>query len=423
MKSYDAPRWTYELLDCSMPMTFDTYNKCSYNCLYCFSFYQKSHRSVVQDEEKETFHCDYQHLPVEWVDVERIKKLFLLQRKTPFNEYVRARKVFQWGGLADPFDEYEKIHGKTLELMQFFHSIDYPISFSTKATWFTTDSRYMDLIAQHKHNWHFKVTITNLNEASAKSMEKGCPSPQMRLIALGELAKQGLHVTLRLRPFIIGFSNKDNEHLNLINQASLQGADSVSVEFFCLEMRADAWVKNRYAQMSKILGFNIWDFYKLHSLPRGYLRLNYNIKKPYIKEMKELCDKIGMRFYVSDAHHKEKSCNGSCCGLPESFNYSRGQFTEALMIAKKNGHVRFADIEPHLEMFKKILWQNSLNTQNCARRMKAGKITLFQFIQNKWNDPNNANSPYKYFNGVMFPSGVDDDGNVIYLYDYEKAGE
>lgn len=32
-----------EIPDCSMPMTFDTYSKCAYNCQYCFSYFQKSH--------------------------------------------------------------------------------------------------------------------------------------------------------------------------------------------------------------------------------------------------------------------------------------------------------------------------------------------------------------------------------------------
>ena len=40
---YGSPRWTMEIPDCSMPMTFDTYSKCAYNCLYCFAFFQKSH--------------------------------------------------------------------------------------------------------------------------------------------------------------------------------------------------------------------------------------------------------------------------------------------------------------------------------------------------------------------------------------------
>jgi len=34
-KDYASPRWSQEILDCSMPMTFDTYSRCSYNCFYC----------------------------------------------------------------------------------------------------------------------------------------------------------------------------------------------------------------------------------------------------------------------------------------------------------------------------------------------------------------------------------------------------
>ena len=51
-QDYASPRWTNEILDCSMPMTFDTYSKCSYHCLYCFSFYQKSHTLDGYDSNK-----------------------------------------------------------------------------------------------------------------------------------------------------------------------------------------------------------------------------------------------------------------------------------------------------------------------------------------------------------------------------------
>ena len=42
-QNYTSPRWSMEIPDCSMPMSMDTYSRCSYNCLYCFSFFQKSH--------------------------------------------------------------------------------------------------------------------------------------------------------------------------------------------------------------------------------------------------------------------------------------------------------------------------------------------------------------------------------------------
>ena len=54
-----------EILDCSMPMSFDTYSVCSYNCLYCFSFFQKSH-CVRGYNEKE----------VRSVDPEKVKNIF-----------------------------------------------------------------------------------------------------------------------------------------------------------------------------------------------------------------------------------------------------------------------------------------------------------------------------------------------------------
>lgn len=47
--TYQSPHWTNELLDCSMPMTFDTYSNCSFGCLYCFSQYQRAIRTKKKD--------------------------------------------------------------------------------------------------------------------------------------------------------------------------------------------------------------------------------------------------------------------------------------------------------------------------------------------------------------------------------------
>jgi len=38
-----------------------------------------------------------------------------------------------------------------------------------------------------------------------------------------------------------------------------------------------------------------------------------------------------------------------------------------------------------------------------------------------WNNPNKANSPYKYFGGVLFPIGLDEDKNIIYEYRGDKV--
>ena len=67
-------------------------------------------------------------------------------------------------------------------------------------------------------------------------------------------------VTLRLRPFIIGMSNTNNQHLDLIELASGHGATALSTEFFCLEDRAHASATTpRYdAIMRKMVKKFVW---------------------------------------------------------------------------------------------------------------------------------------------------------------------
>lgn len=33
-QDYGSPRWSGEIADCTMPMTFDTYSNCSFGCVY-----------------------------------------------------------------------------------------------------------------------------------------------------------------------------------------------------------------------------------------------------------------------------------------------------------------------------------------------------------------------------------------------------
>lgn len=228
-QDYGSPRWTMEIPDCSMPMTMDTYSKCAYNCLYCFSYFQKSH----------TLYGYIGGGAPRCVNPKKIISLFenairnntqaVTRNDLQFFPYIQNRRIMQWGGLADEFDEWERRNGITLELLRYFDKIDYPISFSTKAAWWTQDERYMELFRKHTHNWHVKISIITADREKARKMEKGVPSPEERLAAMKRLTDMGVHVTLRLRPFIIGVSS---DFKTLIRLAKEAGADSVTTEFF-----------------------------------------------------------------------------------------------------------------------------------------------------------------------------------------------
>lgn len=416
--SYQSPRWSGEIADCSLPVTLDTYSNCAFGCVYCFSQYQ---RGLGKSE------ADYYAKKVKAVDVDKIKKLFLGQLppdspKNQFWPYIKDRRPIQYGGLSDQFDGFEKQYGKTYEILSFLKELNYPICFSTKSAWVFHDPKYRELF-KGADNWSMKFSIITLDEEDARRIEPGVPPPQKRLDAMREynkLSKGG--TTLRLRPFIVGVSDKT--YLDLIRAAKEAGATAVTTEFFCLENRSVNKAKEHYKVISECCGFDIVDFYRKYSNGSGYLRLNRHVKEKYIRAMQDLCKELDMRFYVSDSHFKECSDNCCCCALNTDWNYSRGNFAAALQIAKKTGSVRWSDIEEDM-YFLDFDWNRAegFNTNSTETRAKFRGMTMKDYLHYLWNSPKRGQSPYKIFEGVLKPDGTDENGDIIYRYDQSRTFE
>lgn len=414
--NYGSPRWSMEIPDCSMPMTMDTYSKCAYNCLYCFAFFQKSH-TLDGYIGGEGIRC---------VNPEKVIHLFesaarndtaaVTKNDLQFFPYIQNRRIMQWGGLADEFDEWERRHGITLELLKYFDKIDYPLSFSTKAAWWTEDERYMELFAKHAHNWHVKISIITADKEKARRIERGVPSPEERLAAIKRLADLGIHVTLRLRPYIIGVSD---DYKKLISLAKEAGADSVTTEFFCMEARANEDLKKRYAEMSKVCGFDIHAYYMEHSHQHGYKRLNRAIKAPIIHEMRDYVHSLKMRFHVSDAFCRECNDACNCCGVPPEWGVSQqGNIGQAIITAREKGSVRFSDISSGINQYFSFPWCGAAgyNTGNNKARALNYDTTMAEYLRANWNTPEKGTSPAKGYGGILRPAGRDEHGDIIYKY-------
>ena len=408
---YGSPRWSAEICDCSLPMTFDTYSNCSYGCAYCFSQYQRG-TGAGGDA--------YRAKKVRSVSVERVKRIFTGEVDSQFRPFIEARKTIQWGGLSDQFDGYERVYGKTLELLRFFKEIDYPLCFSTKATWWLDDPRYRELF-EGQRNWHCKFSIITMDEAVAARVEKHCPTPGERIEAIAKYAELGAGgATLRLRPFIIGISSRDYEEL--IRASAAAGAISMTTEFFCLEQRAVGIAREGYRTLSDVIGHDIYDFYRRQSRGGGYLRLNRAVKEPYVRDMRRIARECGIGFYVSDAHFKEASDGKCCCGLDDSWNLAGANFAEALQICKRKGVVTFSEIMGDSDWLG-FDWARAegYNTHSIETRAEYDGLTMRDYIRYKWNHPNEGQSPYVYFGGVMKPVGVDERGDVVYAYDESRT--
>ena len=108
-------------------------------------------------------------------------------------------------------------------------------------------------------------------------------------------------------------------------------------------------------------------------------------------------------------------------------NYQKSQFTEALAIAKKNKDhtVKFSEVVNGTgeKWLKSILWDKAegLNTGYTGKRQKFKNFTLYDFMRFEWNNTKRANSPFRYFDGVLYPVGLDENKNIIYKLDLNKA--
>ena len=424
---YLSPRWSGEILDCAIPMTFDQYDHCAANCMYCFSYFQKSlkvHNPLFVNENK-----GYQAMPVRSVDPERIRRLFNLEMDSQFNPFIEKRFTLQWGGLSDPFDNYEKQFGIGLQCLKHFWDLKYPLRFSTKGTWWIDDERYTQYVKGMK-NWNLMVSIINLNPELSRLIDRGVSTPMERFKVLEKWIELGAgDAILRLRPFIIGMTDKNDEYLEMIEIAAAIGCKAISTEFFCLENRGDGTTVKRYDKMSEALGFDLVDFYRGNSPGQtGYLRLNAEIKRPYVEKMRNLCHKLGLRFSTSDAHNKDMGDSGACCALGSNMKHNKGQFTEVLVKARKayekgetNPKVYFQrDLHPHLieAGFDKFLWRRAegFNTEGSSSRTKRYNQTMYEYFREIWNTPNSGKSPYKYFQGLLYPVSLDEHQDVVYEY-------
>lgn len=409
---YASPRWSWEILDCAMPMTFDTYSNCAHQCVYCFAYFQRAVGTSADD---------YLHHKVKAVDVERVKRMFLDPDKhtRQFAWYIKRRLVLQWGGLSDGFDWYERKFRKSLELLRFFREIDYPISISTKGVWWLYDPDYREVLRGAK-NIHLKVTIITPDAGQAQALEAGTPTPDERFRGLEEAANLGVMTTLRFRPYILGVSDRHDEAM--LRRAKEVGCYSSTTEFLCLESRSSKVAAERYRRISEVAGFDVWQFYRMNSSNRtGLLRLNYDLKRPHIHRMQAVSAEINLPFFVSDAHHKEASAGSGCCGLPDTgplSNYNQGQYSHALQIAKERGQVGWADMEPLARdlgniQFYRAEGYNAGTTRNRANRRYQ---TMYDYMRETWNRTESMMSPARYFGGALVPTGVDPRGDVIYTY-------
>lgn len=420
-----------------MPLTFDQYSFCSLGCLYCFAYFFKSNNPVIDEVKLKQVDVDHLLKNIRGECTAEADELW-------YNCFYRRRFLLHWGGLADPFCNFERRNRAGFRLIEGLAAIAYPTLFSFKGNAILDDD-YQRLFhdARDKHSFAFQVSMVTDNDALARIVEIGVPSPSKRLEAIGKLHDMGYWTILRLRPYIIGITDRSID--SLLSKAKDAGVDGVSLEFMALDARANEGMKKRYDWLAKVMGVPDGDlmayFRRLSpSVRGGYMRLNRHVKEAHVRQVFEFCQANGMVFGCSDPDFKELNTSGSCCAMPSKFeqnpemcNWTTRQLTwhlkEARVAYHTTGQLReflFDDVygsaadSPWLDA-NKLAIEHVTVIPRCQgeRQVLSQRIIL----QEQWNNLRSPSCPCNYLHAKVLPCGVDTVGNLRFVYnpmEYEE---
>ena len=351
--------------------------------------------------------------------------MFLEPDTTQFGEYIKKKYVMQRWWLSDPMCPIEEQFWDWLELLEFFNELKYPIRLSSKSDLPLRDPRYLEAFRKWAEHIAFMSSIITADEKIAEKLEAGTPSPERRFQTLKALSDVGVYTILRLRPYIVGITDKSVKQL--VKRASECWVKAISTEFFCLEARAPDWIKAKFKVISSMTGFDIWDYYAKNANTMWYRRLERKVTQPFIDELINEANKYGIKVSISCPKNKHQNWSSSCCGMPDChpilWAFHRGQFTHALKIAEKKWYVEWNDIASQ-SIFQKVSlisdWIKNIRTK---AKWKYRAMSALEYMREVWNNPKGQSSPYKLFEWVLLPKGVDKDGNVVYIYNkqYQNA--
>jgi len=427
-KGYLSPRVSSEYMDCSMPMTFDQYSHCSLGCTYCFAYMFKTNNPSFNQK----LHSVNDHKLIEALKGKPIDT----RGRALHKHFFKKRFLLHWGGLADPFCNFEKANNIGYNIIETLANESYPTLFSFKgsAIFRPNFKKLFEKYASQK-NFAFQISIVSPSDEMSRKVEIGVPVTTKRIKAIKMLSEMGYYTILRLRPFIIGIS--DEGLGELLDRCYEAGIKAVSLEFFALDARSNDALMKRYKWVGKLTGIGeskVMDYFKQLSPSErgGYMRLNRLVKERFVKQIYTFCLEKNILFACSDPDYKELNMSGSCCGMPDEYpdnkelqNWTKNQLTYHLKELRRkyhqSGHVyRIKFDQVFVKNDDTYLTDNFLAQDHPKvvdlTASERSQVTYSNIAREVWNNLRSPSNPSNYFHGKLLPINIDKDGNYVYKY-------
>lgn len=389
---------TSQFYFCGMPFRLDITPKCALNCLYCFAMARGGRKTSNE-------------LLLNYKSFEKkiVKNLESNQYSFDINgEFLRRRQPLHFGGMSDPFSTKQTTE-ITLKCLKLLNKYNYPILLSTKNT---SVFHQEDILEAVKNgNVVVQISFSCLDKNKAIVIEPNIPTPEERIKVIEILSNEGIHVIARIQP-ILTIWLKEIEQ-KLIPTLGESGCKHIITEFLKIPVERKA---SMISCLIKALDWDVYDAYKKFNaklvgrewiLPneKKLELLNSLIKITHSRKMTFSCGDYGLN------HIGDTRC---CCGIDniEGFqNWFKGNMSN-LLHNIGNKEIFISKLDKEWYPNKSISW---IINSNC--RMNSNKMK--DYIINKWNRPNTANSIDSYY-GIDKTPNFDKYGNVVFVNNLDE---
>lgn len=338
---------------CGLPISIDTYQNCSFGCIYCFANMGVS-QANVRDKQK-IIAIDNSSIISR---LERIKKD--KYNKESFLDMLIAEGItWHCGGMSDPWQPAEKELHSTANLLKITNKFDISILFSTKTS-------EVDFSCLRPDLHSFQLSVTNAN--NRYDIEPNLDSIEKRHRLYEELKSRGFKVGIRLQPFIPNITT-----LDIIDM--FDNADYYTFEGIKLIPSSP---QKKRLEILDLLRLKESDFVSL-----GLLSLHPEIRLEAYAPFAKKLDSKGLKYSYADNDLHYISKSKCCCGEPlikKSTNFN----TTAMFF--KNPNYKKEDLINELGVFANCSASTWIFTHS-----QGGFKTVRDFFEGRYDD---ANSPW-----------------------------
>lgn len=386
-----------QLYFCSSPIRLDSYNRCQFGCVYCFS--RKRAMDTSENSMKQANPVAFRQR------LERVQSGVI---RSALDEFLAAKVPIQLGGLQDPFSPIDAKKEVTLELLKILRDHHYPTLISTKGDLFLRDE-YWNVLCDM--DVYIRLSAAAIPESKRKKVDAGTDGFTRTCNKIRMLSEAGFNVSLRVQPIFPGF---EDAALRMATRAAESGVKHVSFEHLKLGTEG---LESQCRSISRILDCDIWKLMEdrgMKRVGRDYT-LRTAAKRDFLFEAKSLCRSLGVRFGAGDTEFIHLSdgtgcCNGSSYFLKSATQF-RSNFVGVLSNKGKGREIRFSELSS--------LWHPVLNvhqylTTDSRGRDKSGKFNSWlSLLAHRWNGGKGPYSP-EFFFGVAWEGEFDEMGFKVY---------